>query len=205
MRNGANGDSPIAPKRKKTANDSQGSVVAEYRRNKDGTFCGPYYYRYRYQNGRRTKTYLPREEGARRQAALSSTRSANNALSELLQILTAQQKKAEGNSRGRASPTGRYWHGSELRARRDFPVEERDRVLFNCNTAEIHADLGFPVSEDDYVELMARVRSELAKLSQRGVNWADGASVDVDMSDLSSWRDWREEEASRSNTDDTCF
>lgn len=190
MRNGANGGSPMAPKRKKTTNDGLGSVVAEYRQNKNGSVCGPYYYWYRYQNGTRTKTYLPREEGARQQAQLQSTRDFNSALSELTAIMTDIQKEAGDDRQERASPTGRYWHGSDLRSRRNFPVQERDRALFNLNRDEICADLGFPISEDDYVELMRRVRSELAKLSQQGIEWTGGATLSVDLSDLPSWHAW---------------
>ncbi|NLE95520.1 MAG: hypothetical protein GX600_07555 [Dehalococcoidia bacterium] len=180
----------MAPKRRKTTNDGLGSVVAEYRQNKNGSVCGPYYYWYRYQHGTRTKTYLPREEGVRKQAQLQSTRDFSSALAQLTAMLTDMRKEAGIDHQERASPTGRYWHGSDLRSRRDFSMQERDRALFNLNRDEIYADLGFPISENDYVELMRRVRSELAKLSQQGIGWRDGVTLDMDLSDLPSWRAW---------------
>ena len=84
--------------------------------------------------------------------------------------------------------TRRYWHGSELRNRRDFPAEERDRILFRHNQQQIQSDLGFAISGDDYVELTRMARGELARRSQRGEKWEDGMCLEVDMSQLASWR-----------------
>ena len=194
MRNGAKRRRPMAPKPKKTANDGMGSVVPEYRQNRDGTFCGPYYYWYRYEAGRRTKTYLPREEGEKKQAELAEIRKANKVLREFLEVASARRDPDRPSGSGTAptadqpSPTGRYWHGSQLRASRKVPTEERDRSLFNHNREEIRADLGFPITEDDYVELLKMVRSELARLSQQGTPWREGVALELDLSQLPSRR-----------------
>jgi len=194
MRNGAKRRRPMAPKWKKTVNDGMGSVVAEYRQNKDGTFCGPYYYWYQYQAGRRTKTYLSREEGEKKQAELAEIRKANKALREFLDMASARrdaERLSEGGTAPTAdqpSPTGRYWHGSQLRASREVPTEERDRSLFNYNREAIRAGLGFPITEDDYVELLKTVRSELARLSQQGTPWREGVVLELDLSQLPSRR-----------------
>ncbi len=193
MRNRAKPKPRMAPKRKKTANDGRGSVVAEFRPNKDGTHCGPYYYFYRYVAGRREKTYLTRQEGERRQRELAEMREAWRALGQLFQESGREDRRAgasrrNGDRGGRPeSPTGRYWHGSDLRDRRDFPTEERDRALFNYNEDAIRADLGFPISEDDYAELLRQVRSELARRSQRGQAWEDGMIVELELESYPSW------------------
>lgn len=194
MRNGAKPKRSVAPKREKRINDGMDSVVAEYRRNKDGTLCGPYYYRYTYTGGKRVKAYLSRDKGEEQQAGLQELRQSRRELDRLLASLGEHDGRAatsrENGARGGRPPslTGRHWHGSELRDRRDFPTEERDRALFKYNTEDIRADLGFAISEDDYVELMRMVRGELARRSQRGEKWEDGMCLELDMSQLSSWR-----------------
>ncbi len=193
MRNGAKPKRPIAPKRRKTSNDGRGSVVAELRPNKDGTHCGPYYYHYRWVKGAREKTYLTRAEGERKQHELSEMREAWQALRQLLQSSGRGDRRAGAARRNGAhggrptSPTGRYWHGSDLRDRRDFPTEERDRVLFNYNEDAIRADLGFAISEDEYVELLRQARAELARRSQRGETWQDGMVIEVKLDSYPSW------------------
>lgn len=193
MRNGAKAKQPMAPKRKKTANDGMGSVVAEYRTNKDGTLCGPYYYWYRYVGGQRVMAYLRRDEGEKQQKLLQELRRSAGEVRQLLASAGKHDERVaavrENGARGGrpTSPTGRYWHGSELRAKRDYPPEERDRALFRYNTEEIRADLGFAVSEDDYVELMRMVRGELARRSQGGEKRQYGMCVELDMSRLPSW------------------
>jgi len=183
----------IAPKRRKIANDGRGSVVAEFRQNRDGTWCGPYYYFYRYVRGRREKSYLPREEAQRKQRALAEMRAAAKALGDLLRRgpdndRRADTSRANGAQGGHpTSPTGRYWHGGELRDSRSVSTKERDRALFNYNEDAIREDLGFAISEDDYVELMRRVREELARRSQRGERWEDGLAVEVRLDTLPSW------------------
>ena len=84
MRNGAKPERSIAPKRKRTADDGMGSVVAEYRRNKDGTLCGPYYYRYTYTGGQRVKGYLPRDEGEKQRKRLEELRRTTREVQQLL-------------------------------------------------------------------------------------------------------------------------
>ena len=193
MRNGAKPKRPIAPKRTKTSNDGRGSVVAEFRPNKDGTHCGPHYYFYRYIKGRREKTYLTRQEGECKQRELTETREASEALRQLIQDSRREHQREEASRRTGAhggrpeSPTGRYWHGSDLRDRRDFPTEERDRALFKYNEDAIRADLGFVISEDDYVELLRQVRAELARRSQRGEAWENGMVVEVELENYPSW------------------
>jgi len=168
-------------------------VVAEFRPNKDGTHCGPYYYFYRHVRGRREKTYLTRQEGESKQRELAETRQAWQALRRLLQDSGREDRWAEASRRNGArggrpeSLTGRYWHGSDLRDRRDFPTEERDRVLFKYNEDAIRADLGFVISEDDYAELLRQVRAELARRSQRGETWQDGMVVEVELASYPSW------------------
>jgi len=193
MWDGAKPKHPIAPKRTKTSNDGHGSVVAEFRPNKDGTHCGPYYYCYRYVRGGRDKTYLPRPEGECKQRQLAEMREAWQALRQLLQDCGREDRRAEASRRngsrgGRPdSPTGRYWHGSDLRDRRDFPTEERDRALFKYNADAIRADFGFAVGEEDYVEVLRQVRTELARRSQRGKVWENGMVVEVELANYPSW------------------
>jgi len=183
----------MAPKRRKTANDGLGSVVAEYRKSKKGALSGPYYYLYTWTEGKRHKLYLGRQGGPERQASLADKRQERARSRELLRSLTRRDHRAKasrenGASGGRpASPTGRYWHGSDLRARRDTPTQERDRALFKYNKEDIRADLGFAISEDDYVELMRAARGELARRSQAGQAWEDDMEIEVDLSQLRSW------------------
>jgi len=168
-------------------------VVAEFRPNKDGTCCGPYYYHYRWLKGSREKTYLTRGDGERRQRELAEKREAWRALRQLVGSPGRGDGRAEAARRNGAeggrpeNPTGRYWHGSALRDRRDFPTEERDRVLFNYNEDAIRADLGFAISEDEYVELLREVRSELARRSQRGEAREDGMVLEVGLASYPSW------------------
>ena len=159
----------------------RGSLIAERKRcGKPNCRCargelhGPYYYRrWRDESGRQRKEYVPRERSAQMRRALDGARS--NSLWVRLRELRKSIKELDGDSkiarRRAGEELGRYWHGRELRERRSFPAEQRDRVLYWMRQNQIATALGWKITEGDFVELQRMIRSERKRRNRMRLPW----------------------------------
>ena len=121
-------------------------------------------------------------------------------LRELKKLLDEVDKEAK-ETRGRlAEQVGQHWHGRQLRERRSFPAEQRDRALYQMSREQTVAALGWEITEDDFVMLQQTVRSERKRRNRLRLPWvtrdpATGQEVltlEVNLMQLPSYREHRE-------------
>jgi len=189
--------------------DLTGALVPEYKRcGKPNCRCargqlhGPYYYRrWRDASGQQRKQYVPRGRSEQVRAALETARGSSvwtrlRALKRLLDEADDQAKETRGRL---AEQLGQHWHGRQLRERRSFPAEQRDRVLYQMNREQIVAALGWGITEDDFVTLQRMIRSERKRRNRLGLPWVtrDAATgqemlaLELDLMQLPSYREHR--------------
>ena len=163
-----------------------------------GELHGPYYYRrWRDESGRQRKQYVPREKVEQTRGALERGRGDHlrDRLREIREVLE-ELAQDSGRARERAvEALGCRWHGVQLRERRSFPAERRDRALYRMNQAQIVTAVGWEITEDDFVELRRMIRSERKRRNRKGVPWkmADPATaqplvrIALDLRELPSY------------------
>jgi hypothetical protein len=184
----------------------KGAVIAERKRcGKGNCRCargalhGPYYYRrWRDGTGRQRKAYVPRERLPEVRSALEKARadSPRVRLRELKAMLAALEEQRKETRRRMGQDVGRYWHGCQLRERRSFPAETRDRALYRLNRDGIVAAVGWGITEDDFVLLQRMIRSERKRRNRLGLPWKvrdprTGEEIillDIDLSRLPSYQ-----------------
>ena len=189
--------------------DLTGALVPEYKRcGKPNCRCargqlhGPYYYRrWRDAAGAQRKQYVPRAGADTMRQALEKAREENPMvrLRELKKLLDALDDEAKTARQRVGGELGRYWHGRQLRERRAFPAEQRDRALYRASQEQIVSALGWEITEDDFVTLQRMVRSERKRRNRLRLPWttrdpATGQEVltlELDLMQLSSYREHR--------------
>jgi len=184
-----------------------GALVPEYKRcGKPNCRCarghlhGPYYYRrWRDAAGVQRKQYVPRAGADAMRSALTEAREENPMvrLRELKKLLDELDDEAKAARQRMGEALGRYWHGRQLRERRSFPAEQRDRVVYKMNREQIVAALGWEITEDDFVMLQRVVRSERKRRNRLGLPWVTRDSetgqelltLRLDLMQLPSYRE----------------
>lgn len=135
-------------------------------------------------------------------SALTEAREENPTirLRELKKLLGALDDEAKTARQRISEELGRYWHGRQLRERRSFPAEQRDRALYRMSSDQIVLALGWEITEDDFVMLRQMIRSERKRRNRLGLPWrtrdpATGQVVlelELDLMQLPSYRLHRE-------------
>jgi hypothetical protein len=92
-------------------------------------------------------------------------------LRDFRKALGKLRDEARQAQRGMGEELGRYWHGRQLRERRSYPAEQRDRALYRMNRGQIVAALGWEVTEDDFAALQQMIRSERKRRNRLGQPW----------------------------------
>ncbi len=127
-------------------------------------------------------------------------------LRELKKLLDALDDDAKAARQRTGEELGRYWHGRQLRERRSFPAEQRDRALYKMSREQTVAALGWEITEDDFVMLQQTVRSERKRRNRLGLPWttrdpATGQEVltlEVNLMQLPSYREHQARERTMS-------
>lgn len=189
--------------------DLTGALLPEYKRcGKPNCRCaqgqlhGPYYYRrWRDTGGVQRKQYVPRSGADAMRRALDEARGRNPMvrLRELKKLIDALDDEAKTARQRVGEQVGRYWHGRQLRERRSFPAEQRDRALYRIGREQIVSALGWPITEGDFVMLQRMIRSERKRRNRMRLPWttrdpATGQEVltlELDLMQLSSYREHR--------------
>lgn len=120
-------------------------------------------------------------------------------LRELKKMLDALDDEAKTARQLMGEKLGRYWHGRQLRERRSFPAEQRDRALYRMSWEQIVTALGWQITEGDFVALQRMIRSERKRRNRLGLPWttrdpATGQEVltlELDLTQLPSYREHR--------------
>jgi hypothetical protein len=186
-----------------------GALVPEYKRcGKPNCRCakgrlhGPYLYRrWRDAAGVQRKQYVPRSQADAVRSALGEAREENPMvrLRELKKLLDALDDDAKTARQRMSEGLGLYWHGRQLRERRAFPSEQRDRALYRTGRERIVSALGWPISEEDFVTLQGMVRSERKRRNRLGLPWTtrdpdtgrEVLALELDLMQLPSYREHR--------------
>jgi hypothetical protein len=92
-------------------------------------------------------------------------------LRELKKLLDQLEGEGKETRQRLGEQVGRYWHGHELRERRRFPAEQRDRTLYRLNRERVVRSLGWAITEDDFVALQRTIRSERKRHNRLGLPW----------------------------------
>jgi len=120
-------------------------------------------------------------------------------LRELKKLLDALDVEAKAARQRMGEELGRYWHGRQLRERRSFPAEQRDRALYRMSSEQIVVSLGWEITEEDFVTLQRMIRSERKRRNRLRLPWTlrdpatgqDMLTLELDLMQLPSYREHR--------------
>jgi hypothetical protein len=124
-------------------------------------------------------------------------------LRELKKLLDKLDDDAKAARQRTGEELGRYWHGRQLRERRSFPAEQRDRAVYKMSREQIVAALGWEITEDDFVMLQQTVRSERKRRNRLGLPWTtrdletgqEVLTLELDLTQFPSYGKHRAERA----------
>jgi hypothetical protein len=84
---------------------------------------------------------------------------------------------------------GYHYHRGQWRPRRDFPLLVREGRRHDLFRQGIQAQLGFPVSKEDYLALVSYVHRERHRRARRGLRWDHRLALNA-IQELPSYQIW---------------
>ncbi|MEW6231301.1 MAG: DUF6788 family protein [Chloroflexota bacterium] len=84
---------------------------------------------------------------------------------------------------------GYHYHRGQWRPLRDFPLLVREGRRHDLFRQGIQAQLGFPVSKEDYLALVSYVHRERHRRARRGLRWDDRLALPP-IQELPSYQTW---------------
>ncbi|MBI4759126.1 MAG: hypothetical protein HY783_09055 [Chloroflexi bacterium] len=84
---------------------------------------------------------------------------------------------------------GYHYHRGQWRPRRDFPLLVREGRRHDLFRQGIQAQLGFPISKEDYLALVSYVHRERHRRARRSLRWDDRLALPA-IQELPSYQAW---------------